>query len=428
MLTATVVIVTYNSSDVLPACARALHQLVVPGGYELVIVDNASHDASVAVARQCWPQAIIVQNTVNRGFAAAVNQGVAAGSGRVVALLNPDTEVDAHWLTALVDALDSDATLGVVGSAVLDVASGELTHSGGVVDAVTFRTTHTHDVITGVTDVPYVTGAGMALRRDDWQVLRGFDEGFFPAYFEDLDLCRRVQARGQRCVVVPASQLRHHESTATGKHSGAFYYYYHRNRWRMIVKARANGTLAANFVMREAELLSQTNILDRSVALLVARMGLPTAQSGLPDEATQAMVLSIGTQLRVLQGDAYADPAHWAPALQMLLGVDAFQAQAASLLAQKLSPNEAHAVLWQVPDTYVTTPLYQQLFGSGWVARLRTRLVGVQFVQFVETMRQQMVGQRQHAIAMLHHVANTERLHIETMLRQAFMLADISQR
>jgi hypothetical protein len=346
----------------------------------------------------------------------------------VVVTLNPDTEVDAHWLGALVDALDSDATIGVVGSAVHDVASGVLTHSGGAFDAVTFRTTHTHAVITQLTDVPYVTGAGMALRRRDWEALGGFDEGFFPAYFEDLDLCMRVRARGQRCVVAPTAQLRHHESTATGKQSGAFYYYYHRNRWRMIRKAHVAGTLAANFVMCEAELLSQTNILDRSVALLVARMGLPSAQVGLPDALTQAAVLAVGSQLSVLKGDAYADPAHWPAAVQSLLAVDMWQALASSALAQKLTPLEAQPVLWHVPETYVTTPLYQQLFGTGMLASLRTRIVGVQFVQFVETMRQQMAGQRQHAIAMLHHVAGMERTHIETLLRQALVLADMTQR
>ena len=57
MPTVTLVIVTYNSSDVLPACASSLAQLVVAGGYELIIVDNASHDESVVVARHYFPQA-----------------------------------------------------------------------------------------------------------------------------------------------------------------------------------------------------------------------------------------------------------------------------------------------------------------------------------------------------------------------------------
>ena len=96
MPTVTLVIVTYNSSDVLPACAASLVQLTVVGGYELIIVDNASHDESVVVARQHFPSAQIITNTQNRGFASAVNQAVVAGTGRIVATLNPDTEV-AHY-------------------------------------------------------------------------------------------------------------------------------------------------------------------------------------------------------------------------------------------------------------------------------------------------------------------------------------------
>jgi GT2 family glycosyltransferase len=432
MPTATLVLVTYNSSDVLPACARAMHHLDVAGGYEIIVVDNASHDDSVAVARACWPQATIITNTDNRGFAAAVNQGVAAGSGRIVVTLNPDTEVQPHWLAALCDALDADDRIGVAGSVIYAPQHGVLTHSGADFDPITFRTTHTHESLTAISDMPYVTGAGMALRRRDWDALAGFDEGFFPAYFEDLDLCMRVRARGLRCVAVPAAQLQHHESTATGKQSGAFYYYYHRNRWRMIRQAHQQGAARHLLVEREAALLSQTNILDRSVALLVARMGLPTLHRGAPDAQTQATILATGQALRVLQGEAYADPAHWPPALQQLLGVDALQATATSYLAQHLSGAEQQQVLAELPPWQTDEPLYQQLFGTGWLATLRTRVLGAQFVHFVDAMRQRMVRHearmQQQTTLLLTHVATAERLHIETIIRQALVLADFTER
>lgn len=431
MPTVTLVLVTYNSSDVLPACAQAMQHLDVAGGYEVIVVDNASYDDSVAVARQCWPQATVMTNATNRGFAAAVNQGVAAGSGRIVVTLNPDTEVAPHWLAALCDALDADERIGVAGSVIYAPQHGVLTHSGADFDALTFRTVHTHEPLTAMCDMPYVTGAGMALRRRDWQELGGFDEGFFPAYFEDLDLCLRVRARGQRCVAVPDARLQHHESTATGKQSGAFYYYYHRNRWRMIRKAR--GTMAHDyaFVQREAELLSQTNILDRSVALLVARMGLPDARWGAPDAQTQATILVTGQALRVLQGESYADPAHWPQALQQLLGVDALHATATSYLAQRLTASESQQVAGAWPDWHRDVPLYQQLFGTGWLATVRTRLLGAQFVHFVDGMRQRMVAHearmQQQVTTLMTHVATAERIQMETTIRQALVLADMTQ-
>ncbi|MFN5926817.1 MAG: hypothetical protein ACK45X_01705, partial [Roseiflexaceae bacterium] len=173
-------------------------------------------------------------------------------------------------------------------------------------------------------------------------------------------------------------------------------------------------------------------ILDRSVALLVARMGLPTLQRGAPDAQTQAMILATGQALRVLQGEAYADPAHWPLALQQLLGVDALQAPATSYLAQHLSGAEQQQVLAELPPWQTDEPLYQQLFGTGWLATLRTRVLGTQFVHFVDAMRQRMVRHearmQQQATLLLTHVATAERLHIETIIRQALVLADFTER
>ena len=252
MATVTLVIVTYNSSGALAGCAASLAAVEVVGGYELIIVDNASRDDSVAQVRAHVPGARLIENAQNRGFAAAVNQGVAAGTGRIVATLNPDTEVTAGWLQALVERLDADAGIGVVGSVIRD-ADGQVTHTAGTVDAVTYRTGHADGAAGSLDDVAYVTGAGIALRRADWDALGGFDEGFFPAYFEDLDLCLRVRARGQRCVVVATAHLLHRESSSTGKYSGAFYYYYHRNRLRMVRKQLSRAALYGSFVQAEAQ-------------------------------------------------------------------------------------------------------------------------------------------------------------------------------
>lgn len=419
MPTVTLVIVTYNSSDVLPACAASLAQLVVPGGYELIIVDNASRDDSVAVAHRHFPTAHIITNDHNRGFASAVNQGVVAGSGRIVATLNPDTEVAPSWLDALVATLDRDPQIGIVGSAITDPHDGHLLHSGGQYDAVTFRTMHRAEVRqTSEADVDYVTGAGMALRRSDWQRLGGFDEGFFPAYFEDLDLCLRVRVSGQRCVFVPQAQLHHHESTATGKQSGAFYFYYHRNRWRMIRKALAAGQLAPDFVQCEAQALCATNILDRMVALLVARMGLPAAQIGLPDATTQTAILQIGKRLAPLVDDAYQDPAHWPAEVQVLLGVHPVVAHQFSLDRQKITPADSQPALQPYPPLTSQSPLFQRLFGSGWLANLRTRLLGPQFVAFVDTLLQHQLALQTN---MLRHSLMVDVLQVELIIRQALL-------
>ena len=383
MATVTLVIVTYNSSDAFAECATALATVDVAGGVEVIIVDNASRDDSAAVAAQVMPLATIVRNDVNRGFAAAVNQGVAAGSGRIVATLNPDTIVASGWLAALVARLDGDASIGVVGSVIRDDA-GQVTHTAGTVDMLTYRTGHADGDRAGLDDVAYVTGAGIALRRVDWEALGGFDEGFFPAYFEDLDLCFRVRARGQRCVAVTEAQLLHRESSSTGKYSGAFYYYYHRNRIRMVRKQLSRGTLHGAFVRAEAQALARTDVLDCLTALLPFRTGLPSVAWGLPSADEQAQVLAYGAQLGAIRPAQRMRPLEWDAATRQLLGLGDAQALAYSVLYGAL--DGGHAVAAQPQVSELTAPLYQLMYGTGKAADMRVRVVGTEFIGLIEGM------------------------------------------
>jgi GT2 family glycosyltransferase len=383
MATVTLVIVTYNSSDALAECAAALTTVAVAGGVEIVIVDNASRDDSATVEAQVLPTARVIRNDVNRGFAAAVNQGVAAGSGRIVATLNPDTQVAPGWLAALVDRLDADATIGVVGSVIRD-DSGQVTHTAGTVDALTYRTGHAEGDSAGMDDVAYVTGAGIALRRVDWDALGGFDEGFFPAYFEDLDLCLRVRARGQRCVAVAEAQLIHRESSSTGKYSGAFYYYYHRNRLRMVRKQLARPTLFGAFVRAEAHALANTDVLDCLTALLPLRTGMPSSAWGLPSTAEQAEVLAYGRALSSIRPEQRMRPLEWDPATRQLLGLGEAQALAYSVLYGALAGGH---VLGDSPQvSALTAPLYQLMYGTGKTADMRVRVVGTELIALIERM------------------------------------------
>lgn len=428
MPTATLVIVTFNSSDALPACADALATLTVEGGYELIIVDNASHDDSVAVVTQLLPQARLLTNTINRGFAAAVNQGVSAGSGRIVATLNPDTMVASDWLQSLIAVLDSDQRIGIVGSAISDFA-GVLTHTGGDYHPLTFHTNH-HDAPNNqLSDVPYVTGAGIAMRRNDWQRVGGFDEGFFPAYFEDVDLCLRVRATGLRCVYQPQARLRHQESSSTGKYSGPFYFYYHRNRIRLALRTLDTQTLLNDFVVAEAQSLSRTDILDRLIALACYRHAMPRADEGAPTDTVQQAILAMATRLKPIQAEHRHQP-HLLPAeVLTLLGIDRMHAE---LYYQVYGnpPAQSH------PDTpqvhALGQPLYQLLYGTERMADVRVRLVGSELVQFVEQMlatRNADVFWSTHHVSRLtseierlrHIVSMSDVITIENTIRSALM-------
>ncbi|MFZ9858535.1 MAG: glycosyltransferase family 2 protein [Roseiflexaceae bacterium] len=426
MPTATLVIVTFNSSDAIPTCADALAKLSVEGGYELVIVDNASHDDSVAVVTRHMPHATLITNTMNRGFAAAVNQGVESGSGRIVATLNPDTIVASDWLQSLITVLDKDSHIGIVGSAISDFA-GVLTHTGGNYHPLTFHTQH-HDAPNNqLSDVPYVTGAGIAMRRSDWQRVGGFDEGFFPAYFEDVDLCLRVRAMGLRCVYQPQARLQHQESSSTGKYSGPFYFYYHRNRIRLALRTLDTHTLLTDFVMAEAQSLTQTDILDRLIALSCYRQSMPSPATGAPDSAVQQHILALATRLKPIQAEHRHHPHLLPDDVLNLLGIDRMRAELYDMVYGAL-PAQSHPDTPQVNE--LTQPLYQLLYGTARIADVRVRLVGSELVQFVEQMlatRNSDVFWQTHHISRLtseieylrHIVSLSDVMTIENTIRSA---------
>ncbi len=116
-----VIIVSWNVRDLLQ---RALASVYASWdgrpGLEVVVVDNASHDDSVAMLRENFPNAHIIANTENRGFTGGNNQGIAAATGDFLLLLNPDTEIIDNALPHIVAYLQSQFDVGMVGPQLLN--------------------------------------------------------------------------------------------------------------------------------------------------------------------------------------------------------------------------------------------------------------------------------------------------------------------
>lgn len=352
--TISVIIVTCNSAPHIGACLESVRALRYDPLPQVVVVDNASQDESLALVRHTLSEAIIVPHQRNQGFASGVNAGVAASTGEIIVLLNPDAVVDPHWLDGLVAAL-ANQQCGAAGSKILDRDGRLLLHTGGLVNSSTFLTLHRgageedRGQYDAVAPVPYLTGAALALRRAVWDRVGGMDEGFYPAYFEDLDLCLRLQDRGLVCSYIPHSVLRHTESTTTGKHTGTFYYYYHRNRFRIACKRMSWADLWETFCPSEATRLQEACLLDRLVAALVYRQSLPRGLV-LPTIAEQDSVLAVGTVLSGAQRDT--PPEQWNEAAQKLLGIQPHvRAQLTALLeeAQREAVLHEHTFSSRVP-------------------------------------------------------------------------------
>ncbi len=194
--------------------------------FEILVGDDASTDATAAALAEPIPGVRHVRHERNLGFVRNCNATARHARGRYVLFLNNDTQVLPGWLDELVGTLEDDPQVGLAGSKLV-YPDGRLQECGAIVwrDGSAWNFGRLQDPrrpeFCYRRDVDYVSGASIALRRELWEALGGFDELFVPAYAEDADLAFRVRARGLRTVVQPLSQLLHFEGISSGTDLGA---------------------------------------------------------------------------------------------------------------------------------------------------------------------------------------------------------------
>ena len=214
-------------SIVIPAFAQHLHTFscvksivahTPPGSYEVLVIDDCSADpvASALADVQGWH---VLRNESNLGFVLSCNRGASAARGSIVVFLNNDTLVTPGWLDALVAPL-ADATVGLVGAKLI-YPDGRLQEAGGIVwreGASNFGRNDdpTRPEYNYLRDADYCSGACIAMCRQDFLALDGFDTHFAPGYYEDTDLAMRVRATGKRVVYQPAAAIVHFEGATAG--------------------------------------------------------------------------------------------------------------------------------------------------------------------------------------------------------------------
>jgi hypothetical protein len=235
-----VIIPNWNGQRFLPVCLEALRRQSCDA-HEVVLVDNASTDDSVAYTRAHYPEVLVECLPRNLGFAGGVNAGLRAARGEYLALLNNDTEADPGWLEALVQALDEDREIGFAASKMVAFHDRGLLDGCG--DALSWHML-AHKIgagqrDTGQYEMPrrvFGACAGAAIyRRALFDTIGLFDEDFF-AYYEDVDLSFRAQLAGFPGRYVPSAVVAHVGSATAGKESALFYYLWIRNRIFLTVK------------------------------------------------------------------------------------------------------------------------------------------------------------------------------------------------
>jgi GT2 family glycosyltransferase len=227
-----VLIVTYCSAADLPLCLGSVRRATHVASYEILVVDNASSDSTVAIA-SADPGVRLIANRENVGFARANNQGFGEASGRHVLLLNPDAQVQEGAIDRLVAFLDAHPDVGIVG--------GRVNSPDGTLQRASRRSIPTPMVslfrLAGLSrifpnhpaaraynledadpsqtmDVGAVMGAFLLVRREAIEKTGGMDERYF-LYGEDIDFCMAVRAAGWRVVYYPEAVVTHQKGASS---------------------------------------------------------------------------------------------------------------------------------------------------------------------------------------------------------------------
>jgi anaerobic magnesium-protoporphyrin IX monomethyl ester cyclase len=217
---ASVIIPNFNGKAFLKPCLDSLTQQTKRNS-EIILVDNASTDGSVEFVNSHYPGVNIISLASNKGFSAAVNQGIGQAKGSFIAVLNNDTVVNPNWLEVLCGFLEENPHIGFCASKitkydnpdVIDSVGHGIIRSGyafNIGDAV--KDAGQYDNLREVFGAP---AAAAVYRRSMLNDIGLFDEDFY-MYLEDVDLSYRAQLRGHKCMFVPQATVRHRGAGTTG--------------------------------------------------------------------------------------------------------------------------------------------------------------------------------------------------------------------
>ncbi|RRJ24298.1 glycosyltransferase [Lachnoanaerobaculum gingivalis] len=215
-----IIIPVYNQIHYTYACLVSILENTEGFDYEIIIADDVSTDATKEIDKFV-SGLVIARNESNQGFLKNCNNAAKKARGKYIFFLNNDTTVQKDWLPSLIRLLESDESIGMVGSKLI-YPDGRLQEAGGIIwsDGSGWNYGRCDDPnkpeYNYVRDVDYISGAAIMLSRKLWEDIGGFDERYAPAYCEDSDLAFEVRKRGLRVVYQPLSVVTHFEGVSNG--------------------------------------------------------------------------------------------------------------------------------------------------------------------------------------------------------------------
>jgi len=252
------VVVNHNAGGLLIEAVRSvLEDTGVGGTPEVVVVDNGSTDDSLAALFAAGLEVRVVHAPGNVGYARGANLGIAACRAPVVAVLNPDVEIEPGTAAALLARLDREGDLGALGPRIINSDGTDYPSARSLPTAVdaaghgllglfwpgnpfTRRYRHLDADPDLPRDVDWVSGAAVWLRRDALDDVGGWDERYF-MYMEDVDLCWRLRSAGWRVAYEPAGRVAHVQGASASRRPYRMILEHHRSAWRFTQRRYTGG-------------------------------------------------------------------------------------------------------------------------------------------------------------------------------------------
>ena len=294
-----IVVVTYNSSDFIESCLKSLTSQTYKN-WQLIIIDNNSADDTVKRIRAFRNQTTtfdknnfrLISLKKNLGFSGAVNHAVFdfeknTGNGedyRYLILLNPDIRLFPDALENLIATFEptipgAGPDVGAAGGLILGYEKDIIQHMGGSITP-NFITYHEgagkkydgpdKNLNNTVIESDYATGAFFATIFSLFRGTGGFDRGYRPLYFEELDYCLKLKEAGWRIVSNIQAICRHFEGASVKRFSFRFYRHYHKNRLRCAVLNMDIPDLLRIFIPAELRWLKKSATRDQIAPLFYA--------------------------------------------------------------------------------------------------------------------------------------------------------------
>lgn len=217
-----IIIPVWNNTALTQQCLTALASVTDGATFEVIVVDNGSTDGVQNFLQTLDGDVQVIRNQDNLGFAKACNQGARAARGEHLVFLNNDTIPLQGWLTALLQEVRTHSDVAVVGSKLL-YEDGTIQHAGVAFSREWFMPYHIYRGIDAHAacvshrrELDCVTAACMLVRREVFEEVGGFDEGYRNG-FEDVDLCLKIREKNRKIVYQPQSVLYHLESRTPGR-------------------------------------------------------------------------------------------------------------------------------------------------------------------------------------------------------------------